>query len=300
MIAIKRFLRTLFSLLLSALLVIVLFLLVYTTSLRITLLNPFFIQEELGKLQAYSLAKESLLKEISQRYQIPSVMAEALDKSLPEEWLRSQGNRLTSELLAYLKSEKASFDFRLPLEDVKSRFKVELRQSFQTSTAPELRGLTPQMREKFFTELSSEIDSYLPGEITLPPEQLKMLEEVRAIIRKFYSVSSALPLLAGLLIVLLVLLQHRARAILGYLGIVLLLSGALSFGVAQIAIRTASTQTQMLTLPPPLTPDILIRITKDLLSPVNIFSAGLGALGLICLALLFLPQRSSAAYPRTR
>lgn len=283
----KKALLLFLAILVSVLLVINLALLVYATSLKVTILNPLFLQEELEELKAYPLAKESMLKEIRLRDPVPPLMTEALDRTVSVEWMRSQGNRFISAMLAYLRSESDTFDFRLSLEEVKGKFLAELKESLRTSPPQELKGLSPELREKYFSELSQKIDQGFPREINPSPEQLKMLEQVKVIVTNFYLGSTFLLVLAAVLTIFLVLLKRRVRAILRLLGIVLIISGVLSYSIAQLLIKMIPAQTGMLMLPVPLTPDLLSRFTSDLLSPAVAYSLGLMALGLICLAFPF-------------
>lgn len=265
-----------------------------------TILNPGFVASEVNKLDISSLAEEFLIEQIPQAGE--EFMAEAVNDTIAdlEPWIKEQVSTVIYSGYDYLEGRSQSLSLVISLEPMKDSLRGNLRETMLQSLPPELAGLPPAEIEQYFNEFYQQIDEGIPStfeldEALLGAEVLAQLELVRQGIGYFHIAFNALIGLILLLILLIILTHRQVRGSTRGLGTTFLTCGVLSYAGAFVAKNIAGTQLTQLDMPAYLQ-TLMPQLLKDTLAPLEMYSIGLAAAGVVLLIVSFVYKRHEAEF----
>jgi len=265
-----------------------------------TILNPGFVASEVNKLDISSLAEEFLAEQIPQGGE--TYMVEAVNDTIAdlEPWIKEQVSTVIYSGYDYLEGRSQSLSLAISLEPMKDSLRGNLREAMLQSLPPELSGLPPAEIEQYFNEFYQQIDEGIPStfeldEALLGVEVLAQLELVRQGIGYFHIVFNALIGFILLLILLIILTHRQVRGSTRGLGTTFLTCGVLSYAGAFVAKNIAGTQLTQLDMPAYLQ-TWMPQLVKDTLAPLEIYSIGLAAAGVVLLIVSFVYKRHEAEF----
>ncbi len=265
-----------------------------------TILNPGFVASEVNKLDISSLAGELLSETIPQAGE--AYMAEAVNDTIAdlEPWIKEQVSTVIYSGYDYLEGRSQSLSLAISLEPMKDSLRGNLREAMLQSLPPELAGLPPAEIERYFNEFYQQIDEGIPStfeldEALLSAEVLAQLEVARQGIGYFHIVFNALIGLILLLILLIILTHRQVRGSTRGLGTTFLTCGVLSYAGAFVAKNIAGTQLTQLDIPAYLQ-TWMPQLLKDTLAPLEMYSIGLAAAGVVLLIVSFVYKRHEAEF----
>ena len=253
--------------------------------LHSTILNPDFVISELDKVDAYSLVKEELIGQIPLE-QIPEeaeFMTGAIDATFVElePWIKEQVRDIVYAGYDYLLGRSESLSVVISTEPIKESLRDNLWEAIQESPPPELAGLPPAMVEQFFNQLyEQQITQYIPptfkfDESLLPPEVIRILEQVRQYVSYIQIAFRGLIALTILLILGIILIRREVRASARGIGITFTTYGAIWYGGIFAAKYFAEPQIAKLGLGLPIQFQTMIpQLLDDLIAPLQMFSLG--------------------------
>ena len=265
-----------------------------------TILNPGFVASEVNKLDISSLAEEFLIEQIPQAGE--AYMAEAVNDTIAdlEPWIKEQVSTVIYSGYDYLEGRSQSLSLAISLEPMKDSLRGNLREAMLQSLPPELAGLPPAEIEQYFNEFYQQIDEGIPStfeldEALLGTDVLAQLELVRQGIGYFHIAFNALIGLILLLILLIILTHRQVRGSTRGLGAIFLSFGALSYIGVFAAKNIAGTQLTQLDMPAYLQA-WMPQLVKDTLAPLEMYSIGLAAAGVVLLIVSFVYKRHEAEF----
>lgn len=257
-------------------------------TLNYTILNPDFVVSQIDRLDVAPLIKEQI--------QIPSeaqFMTEAIDDTIAdlEPWMKEQINASIYSGYDYFMGRSQGLSIVIYLEPVKESLRNNLREAFLQSPPPELAALPPAQIEQIFNQFYEQISKQIPttfefNESLLPPEVMATLEQVRQGFGYFQLGYQALIGFIVLVILGIILLNRQVRSATRGIGTTFLVIGA--FGLIEIFLTTRFAWPQMaqLGIPSPLQTWIP-QLLSDFLAPLQMFSIGLLAAGVVLLIVSF-------------
>jgi hypothetical protein len=256
-----------------------------------TILNPDFIVSQVEKLDIPALAEDMLSEQIHPEGE--ELTGEVVSNTIAdlEPWMKVQASDAAYAFYDYLEGRSPSLSLTVPLEPVKESLRDNLREVILQSPPPELEGLSPDEIEGYvdgyYQQIAQEIPSTFElNEASLPPESMVLLEQARQIIGYFNLSYTALLGLILLLILLIILVNREVRGSTRIIGVNCLVCGALSYlGVfaAKNLSGTLLVQADM----PPYIQTWIPQFLRDTLAPLEIYSIGLAAVGVILLIVSF-------------
>ena len=265
-----------------------------------TILNPGFVASEVNKLDISSLTEEFLIEQIPQGGE--AYMVEAVNDTIAdlEPWIKEQVSTVIYSGYDYLEGRSQSLSLAISLEPMKDSLRGNLREAMLQSLPPELAGLPPAEIEQYFNEFYQQIDEGIPStfeldEALLGAEVLAQLELVRQFIGYFHIAFNALIGLILLLILLIILINRQVRGSTRGLGATFLSFGALSYVGILAAKNIAGTQLTQLDIPAYLQ-TWMPQLVKDTLAPLEMYSIGLAAAGVVLLIVSFVYKRHEAEF----
>ncbi len=265
-----------------------------------TILNPGFVASEVNKLDISSLTEEFLIEQIPQGGE--AYMVEAVNDTIAdlEPWIKEQVSTVIYSGYDYLEGRSQSLSLAISLEPMKDSLRGNLREAMLQSLPPELAGLPPAEIEQYFNEFYQQIDEGIPStfeldEALLGAEVLAQLELVRQFIGYFHIAFNALIGLILLLILLIILINRQVRGSTRGLGATFLSFGALSYVGILAAKNIAGTQLTQLDIPAYLQ-TWMPQLLKDTLAPLEMYSIGLAAAGVVLLIVSFVYKRHEAEF----
>jgi len=301
-----NFIKGLALALLSCLLFLSLSIFGLVLTLNYTILNPDFAVSELDKLDIPSLIKPLIREQV--REQLPAEaqsMAATIDATIDdvvdelEPWIREQASNSVYSGYDYLLGKSQSLSLVIHLEPVKESLKDNLRELFFESLPPELQALPPAEKEAYFAALYRNFSKQIPPtfeltESSLPPEVVDGLEQAKQAIGYVQLAYKALAGLVLLLILGIILINRQVRGASRGLGTTFLTCGAFEYAGIFVAKQFAGPQLSQLDIPAPLQ-TWLPQLMNDFLAPLQIFSIGLMAAGvvLVIVSLVYRPSEPS-------
>ncbi len=250
---------------------------VYTTTAKDTILNPEFIEQELEDRNLYSIAKEEVIDQIEDPW-----LAEIVEESLKEEWMKEQAHGLIHSFLPYLKAKTDELELKVSTIALKENIKVAL----QESLPPELENAPENEKEAYLTNAYSELDNLLPDEVDIVESadiKEEDLNQPRMIVSYFYLVSDLMLAVAVVLILLIILISRRLKSISRALGASALAGGVISYGLSVVALNFASAELATADLPSFLTVEMVLDTIRDILAPAMNYAIILSIVGLALL-----------------
>ncbi|MBA7520105.1 hypothetical protein ES705_12193 [subsurface metagenome] len=274
-------------------------------TLRNTILNSDFVVSIVDELDIFPLAKEFLSEQVIG--EIPEeveYLEEYLDDVIIElePWIKDQISIAINPVVDYLLGESQSLNVVISLEPVKESLKDTLREAFLESPPPELAALSPAALELIFNEFYPEFSKQIPPTFEINESLLgteipawiaealaeaeEALEQARQYVGYFQLGYKALIGFIVLIILGIILINRQVRSITRGIGTTFLVIGA--FGLIEIflANRFAWPQIAQLGIPSPLQTWIP-QLLNDFLAPLQMFSVGLLAAGVVLLIVSF-------------
>jgi hypothetical protein len=286
-----KFLKGFALFILGTLLFLSLFIFGPAFMLNQTILNPDFVTSQVNNLDITSLAGDILSQ------QIPSgeeeLTAEALSETLAdlEPWLKEQTADAVNSFYDYLEGGSQHLSLEVPLEPIKESLRENLREAFLQSLSPELAGLSPAELEQYFNEYYQQISQEIPStleldESSIPPEVMATLGQAKQYVGYFNLGYTALIGFILLLILLIILVHREVRGSTRGIGINFLVCGALSFAGVLLAKNAAGPLLAQASMPTYLQ-TWMPQLLRDTLAPLQMYSIGLMAAGVVLLIVSF-------------
>ena len=263
-----------------------------------TILNPGFVSSEINKLDVPLLAEEFLSEQIPEE-DFPEEFGDVLVNTITdlEPWMQQQVTDGINASYDYLTGSSQSLSVVISLDPVKETLRDNLWQAFLLSLPPELSGAPPAeialYFDDFYQGFSEQIPStYEVSESSLPPEVLSILEQVRQVINYFQTGYKFLIGFMLLLIVGIVLIDHRVRGATRKLGAIFLPEGVLMLAGVFIAKYSVGTQIAKFDIPSYLE-EWLPQIVSDFIAPLLTLGIGLLVGGVVLLIVSFVYKRQA-------
>lgn len=260
-----------------------------------TLLNPDFVASEVDRIDASSLIRELTEEQLSA--QIPQEMRFLKETiynviSDQEPWIKEQVNAAIYSGYDFLLGKSERLSLVIPLEPLKESLRESIWQTFLQSLPPQLSGLPPALVEQYFNQSYQEFASQIPTEINLnesfiPPEAMSLIIQVRQGISYFQTGYSILIGFIVLLVLGIILINRNVRSITRGLGTTFLIYGATEYAGIFLARHFVPSNIPMSEIPSTLQM-WLLQLFGDILKPLEMFSLGFLAGGIILLAVSFI------------
>ncbi len=238
-----------------------------------TILNPDFIVSQVERLDIPSLAEDMLSEQISLEGE--ELTGEVVSNTIAdlEPWLKEQAGDAAYAFYDYLEGRSQSLSLEISLEPVKQSLRENLGE------------------DEYYQQIAQEIPSTFElNETSLPAESMALLEQAKQIIGYFNLSYTALIGIILLLILLIIIVHREVRGSTRTIGVNFLTCGALSY----LGVFAAKYLSNML-LPqadmPPYIQTWLPQLLKDILAPLEMYSIGLAAVGVILLIVSFVYKR---------
>ena len=283
-----------FSGILGFLLTVTLIILGGIITLENTILNPAFIISEMEKLDAYSIIADEISLQLKDQLptEVPYV-EEIIDETITElePWLREQVNLVIYDGFSYLKG-KQELHIIIPLEEVRERIKEKVNGIVLESLPPELKGIPQEMVQFFLSQICIEIDNQIPEQIEinetlLGTEVTAQLHQAQQIVGYIEIGDIILISLVALLILLIALLRRwRLKSIARYSGVPFIVAGASTL-IATLFAGSLISGVIPAEIPHEIT-SFLPVLVGDLISPLQIYSLVILAIGIVLLVLSFI------------
>lgn len=259
-----------------------------------TILNPDFIVSQVDKLDIPSLAEDMLSQQIPpEAGEFEEYIGKAIDDTIAERetWLKEQARDAAYVFYDYLEGRSQSLSLTVSLEPVKESLRENLRQAVLESPPPELEGLSPTEIDSYLDGYYQQISEGIPStfelnEASMPPEVRGLLGQTRQIIDYFNLSYPALIGLILLLILLIILVNREVKGSTRGIGVNFLTCGALSFIGAFAAVKLSGPLLAQANMPPYIQ-TWLPQFLSDTLAPLEKYSIGLAAVGVVLLIVSF-------------
>jgi len=263
-------------------------------TLNSTLLNPDFVVSEVDKIEVAPLIREIAEEQIIG--QLPPE-AEFMEDAIygiiaaQEPWLKEQLNAGIYSFYDFMLGKSESLSLIISLEPLKEGLKDSLLQTFMQSLPPQLSGLSQAQIEQFFDQFYQEFAGQIPSEIGfdesfIPAEAMEQIIRVRQGIGYYQTGYNALIGLMVLLVLGIVLIQRDVRNITRGLGITFLTYGAIEYAGIFVARHFVPISLPLSEIPSSLQM-WLLGLFNDLLTPLEMFSLGCLAGGVVLLIVSF-------------
>jgi len=269
--------------------------------LNSTFLNPDFVAEQVDNIPVSSLVREMTEEQISQ--QLPEE-AFFLKESLydvisdQEPWIKEQVRNGIYSFYDFLLGKSERLSIVIAMEPVKEGLRDSLWEVFQQNIPPELAGLPPAMIDQYFEEFYRQFAGQIPSEIRLdesqiPPDVMAYLIQARQYISYTQTAYYALIGLMVLLVAGIILISRNVRGATRGLGTTFLIYGALEYAGIWATNYFGPMYLPMMEIPSSLQA-WLLQFTKDFMAPLEMFSIGLLAAGVVLLVVSFVykPRRA--------
>ncbi len=270
-------------------------------TLNSTLLNPEFIANQVNKLDLSATTREIAGEQISGQLPPEAVFLEeavytAIDNYEP--LIKEQVNNATHDFYDFLLGKSERLTITVSLEPLRENLEEDLKQTFLQNLPPETAGLPPEMIDSYFNQYYQQFAMLIPLEFELdesliPPDVMTQLTQARQYISYAQTVYYALIGFMVLLIALIILIHRDVRKSTRDLGITLLLYGAIEFAGVFLARNFMPSGLPLHQIPSSLQTWVL-GLTSDLLAPLQTFSIGVMAAGVVLLVVSFVYKPRAA------
>jgi len=269
--------------------------------LNSTFLNPDFVAEQVDNFPVSSLVREMTEEQISQ--QLPEeakFIEEAIYSAIADQepWIKEQVRDGVYSFYDFLLGKSERLSMVISLEELKDGLRDSLREVFRQNIPPEFDGLPPAMIDQYFEEFYQQFSGQIPSEISLdesqiPPDVMAYLIQARQYISYTQTAYYALIAFMVLLIVGIILISRNVRGATRGLGTTFLIYGALEYAGIWATNYFGPVYLPMMEIPSSLQA-WLLQFTKDFMAPLEMFSIGLMAAGVVLLVVSFVykPRRS--------
>ncbi|MFC1937151.1 hypothetical protein ACFLWY_01170 [Chloroflexota bacterium] len=275
-------------------------------TLNNTVLNPDFVVSELEQLDITSLAGEAIREQISQ--QIPpeaevvtGILDEVIDEVLEdvEPQIREQANAAVYASYDYLLGRSEHLSLVISTGPIMESLKNSLRRVLLESPPPELAILPPELLEQYFDQFYEEFTGEVPATIEfdesqLPAEDRTQLELARQYIGYFQTGYKVLIGFMVLLVAGIILIYRDVKRVTRSLGSTFLTYGIVEYGGILAVKHFVLPSIPVAELPPPLQ-EWLPGVIGDFLAPLEMFSIGFLAAGIVLLVVSFVYKRRESS-----
>jgi hypothetical protein len=273
-------------------------------TLNQTFLNPDFIVSQVDRLDIPSLAEDMLSQEVHPEAEL--LMGETLDEVVNdtiadlEPWMKEQARDGIYSFYDYLEGRSQSLSLTVSLEPVKESLRDNLREAVLQSPPPELAGLPPAMIEQYLDEYYQQISQEIPStfeftEASIDPQVMAQLEQMKQVVGYLHLGYQALIGLILLLILGIVLINREVRGSTRSLGSTFLACGIFSYADVFIIKNVVGTQLVQPDMPVYLQTWIP-QLLADTLAPLEMYSIGLMAAGVVLLVVSFVYKRRQTEF----
>lgn len=260
-----------------------------------TFLNPEFVVSQVDRLDIASLAGDMLSQQVPPEVEqfMGEMVSEVVDDTIAdlEPWMKQQAREVTYSIYDYLEGRSQHLSLVISLEPVKESLRDNLRETVVESPPPELAGLPPAVIERYLDTFYQQIPSTFElDEASLSPQVMAQLEQAKQFIDYSNIGYQALIGFILLLILLIIVINRQVRGSTRGLGTTFLSCGIFSYVGALVAKNVAGTQLTQLDMPVYLQawiPQLLV----DTLAPLEMYSIGLLAVGVVLLVVSFVYKR---------
>jgi hypothetical protein len=259
-----------------------------------TILNPDFIVSQVNRLDIPSLAEDMLSEQIPPGEELTGEVVSNTIADL-EPWIKERAADAAYAFYDYLEGRSQSLSLEISLEPVKQSLRDNMWQAYLQSPPSEFEGLSPTELEPHFNEYYQPIAQEIPStfelnETSLPAEGTALLGQAKQIIDYFNLSYTALIGIILLLILLIIIVNREVKGSTRTIGTNFLTCGALSY----LSVFAAKYLSNMLLLQADMPPYIqtwLPQLLSDILAPLEMYSIGLAAVGVILLIVSFVYKR---------
>lgn len=255
-----------------------------------TVLNPDFVSDQIERLDVPAIARDIISENLPEE---PEGMAEVIDRTITdlEPWFKEQARDVIHEFYDYIKGKNQRLSLVIPLEPVRESLMDNLREVILESPPPELAGLPPDEIERHLDEYYQQITEHIPesfelNEDSIPAEMMNLLGQLRQFTSYFQTGYIVLIGAILFLILLIVLVHHNVRGSTRGLGTNFLICGIFGLGSVLLAKYASGTLIPQADLPTQLQ-SWVPQLINDILSPLQIYSISLIAIGIVLLIVSF-------------
>ena len=290
--------------LVSFLLFLALLLLVLAFTLNLTVLNPQFMGTAIGKLDVPSLAKRIAAERLPPE---DSAYLPAINDTIEEvkPWINQQTAYLVSGTYDYLLGKTNTFNLAISTGPLKSSLVNNMIQAFMKSPPPEYLQLSAADQKRYAAQLQQEYADSIPATVVVDQyfigrDAMQALQQVKAIFGYIRTAYFGLIGLCVVLILLTILILRQAKGVTRSLGIVLLISGAISLLASFLLNKALLSAIPLQELPGSVRSWLPVFIS-DLINPYKILSLVTLIIGIILLvlSLVVIRHRSAPSSPPT-
>ena len=274
--------------LVSFLLFLALLLLVLAFTLNLTVLNPQFMGTAIGKLDVPSLAKGIAAERLPPE---DSTYLPAINDTIEEvkPWINQQTAYLVSGTYDYLLGKTNTFNLAINTGPLKPSLVNNMIQAFMKSPPPEYLQLSAADQKRYAAQLQQEYADSIPATVVVDQyfigrDAMQALQQVKAIFGYIHTAYFGLIGLCVVLILLTILILRQAKGVTRSLGIVLLISGAISLLASFLLNKALLSAIPLQELPGSVRSWLPVFIS-DLMNPYKILSLATLIIGIILLVL---------------
>ncbi len=257
---------------LSIILIIDINLIVFAISVNETILNPGFVEYEIGKLGVYAKIKETILGNFEEN----ELFVKIINESVTEEWIKTQSQSLIYNFFTYIKSNKDEMDLTISVSEVK--------RNIEDNTQREIANPVYAMYMKNEIEkFPDNIDLY----DNLDNNAKETLKNMQRAVNYFYLAFYLLIAIAVVIPILSIIIARNLKSVIRFIGNSAFMSGLISYGTGILTIDMLSRKFQNGEIPNTIPKDIVLSILRDIFEPVKTYGLILIILGAILLILSF-------------
>lgn len=257
---------------LSIILIIDINLIVFAISVNETILNPGFVEYEIGKLGVYAKIKETILGNFEEN----ELFVKIINESVTEEWIKTQSQSLIYNFFTYIKSNKDEMDLTISVSEVK--------RNIEDNTQREIANPV------YAIYIKNEIEKF-PDNIdlydNLDNNAKETLKNMQRAVNYFYLAFYLLIAIAVVIPILSIIIARNLKSVIRFIGNSAFMSGLISYGTGILTIDMLSRKFQNGEIPNTIPKDIVLSILRDIFEPVKTYGLILIILGAILLILSF-------------
>lgn len=257
---------------LSIILIIDINLIVFAISVNETILNPGFVEYEIGKFGVYTKIKETILGNFEEN----ELFVKIINESVTEEWMKTQSQSLIYNFFTYIKSNSDEMDLTISVSEVK--------RNIEDNTQREIANPV------YAIYIKNEIEKF-PDNIdlydNLDNNAKETLKNMQRAVNYFYLAFYLLIAIAVVIPILSIIIARNLKSVIRFIGNSAFMSGLISYGTGILTIDMLSRKFQNGEIPNTIPKDIVLSILRDIFEPVKTYGLILIILGAILLILSF-------------
>lgn len=257
---------------LSIILIIDINLIVFAISVNETILNPGFVEYEIGKFGVYTKIKETILGNFEEN----ELFVKIINESVTEEWIKNQSQSLIYNFFTYIKSNKDEMDLTISVSEVK--------RNMESNTQREIANPV------YAIYIKNEIEKF-PDNIdlydNLDNNAKETLKNMQMAVDYFYLVFYLLIAIAVVIPILSIIIARNLKSVIRFIGNSAFMSGLISYGTGILTIDMLSRKFQNGEMPETIPRDIVLPILRDMFGPVKTYGLILFIFGAVLLIISF-------------